>query len=169
MAAPTLAGTRVRLRPSTRADTDALFAIASEPVVSEWWGAPSRDTLEAELAGDDADVVPLVIEVDGEIAGCIQYHEELEPDFKHASLDLFLGAAWHGQGLGSEAIGIVVDYLCGERGHHRITIDPAADNERAIRSYGRAGFRPVGVMRRYQLLRGAWRDGLLMELVLDEY
>ena len=32
-------------------------------------------------------------------------------------------------------------YLIEERGHHRLTIDPAAANERAIRAYEKAGFR----------------------------
>ena len=161
-------GEVVTLRPSSRADTDALFAIASEPGVTEWWGEPSRRALEAELSGDEPEIVSLIIEVDGHMAGCIQYHEEHEPAFRHAGIDLFLGGAWHGRGIGTGAILLLVGYLCDERGHHRLTIDPAADNARAIRSYEKAGFRAVGVMRRYQHLRGAWRDGLLMELVRDE-
>ena len=55
------------------------------------------------------------------------------------------------------------------RGHHRLVIDPAADNEPTIRCYPTVGSRPVGIMRRYE--RDAdgigWHDGLLMEL-LDE-
>jgi aminoglycoside 6'-N-acetyltransferase len=50
--------------------------------------------------------------------------------------------------------------------HHRITIDPAAANSRAIRCYEKAGFRPVGVMRQYE--RGAdgqFHDGLMMDLL----
>jgi aminoglycoside 6'-N-acetyltransferase len=60
--------------------------------------------------------------------------------------------------------------LIDERGHHRITIDPAASNPAAIRAYEKAGFEPVGVMRRYE--RDAdgkgWHDGLLMELVVPD-
>ena len=48
-------------------------------------------------------------------------------------------------------------------------IDPAADNSAAIRSYAKVGFRPVGVMRRYELgLDGSWHDGLLMDLLANE-
>ena len=55
------------------------------------------------------------------------------------------------------------------RGHHRLTIDPAADNAKAIRSYERVGFRPVGIMRRYERgLDGTWHDGLLMDLLAGE-
>ena len=55
----------------------------------------------------------------------------------------------------------VVDHLIRERGHHRITIDPAAANAAAIRAYGKVGFKPVGIMRDYE--RDAdgdgWHDG----------
>jgi aminoglycoside 6'-N-acetyltransferase len=55
------------------------------------------------------------------------------------------------------------------RGHHRIVIDPAAHNERAIRSYERVGFRPVGIMRRYERSAdGGWHDGLLMDLLRED-
>jgi aminoglycoside 6'-N-acetyltransferase len=39
----------------------------------------------------------------------------------------------------------------------------------AIRAYEKAGFRPVGVMRKYERLPGGdWYDGLLMDLLADE-
>jgi aminoglycoside 6'-N-acetyltransferase len=48
--------------------------------------------------------------------------------------------------------------------------DPAAANATAIRSYERVGFRPVGVMRRYQIdpASGDWADSLLMDLLAEE-
>ena len=53
-----------------------------------------------------------------------------------------------------------------ERGHHRLTIDPAAANERAIGAYASLGFKPVGIMRRYERGRdGSFHDGLLMDLL----
>ena len=60
-------------------------------------------------------------------------------------------------------------WLFEEGGHHRVTIDPAADNARAIRCYESVGFRPVGVMRRYERVgSGEFRDGLLMDLLPEE-
>jgi len=62
----------------------------------------------------------------------------------------------------------VANHLVVERGHHRVTIDPAADNHPAIRAYEKAGFRPVGVMRAAwrDFATGEWRDTLFMELVV---
>ena len=53
--------------------------------------------------------------------------------------------------------------------HHRLTIDPAADNAAAIACYAAVGFRPVGVMRRYERRPdGMFHDGLLMDLIAGE-
>ncbi len=60
-------------------------------------------------------------------------------------------------------------HLIDDRGHHRLSIDPAAANARAIAAYAKVGFRPVGIMRRYQRLAdGTWVDALLMDLLADE-
>jgi ribosomal protein S18 acetylase RimI-like enzyme len=49
------------------------------------------------------------------------------------------------------------------------TVVFAAHNQRAIRSYRRVGFRPVGIMRRYERgADGTWRDGLLMDLLPED-
>ncbi len=111
-----------------------------------------------------------VIEADGEVVGAIQYAEEDEPMYRHAGIDIFVTTSRQGQGLGSEAIRILAGYLFGERRHHRLTIDPAVDNHAAIRAYERVGFRKVGVMRRYERGRdGTWHDGLLMEMLREDF
>lgn len=111
-----------------------------------------------------------IIEVDGECAGFIQYSEETDPMYRHAGIDIALGSAWQDQGLGPDALRTLAKYLFSVRGHHRLTIDPAAHNERAIRAYGRVGFRPVGIMRQYERgPDGDWHDGLLMDLLAREF
>jgi aminoglycoside 6'-N-acetyltransferase len=113
--------------------------------------------------------MPLVIEHDGRIIGYIQAVEEEEPDFRHAGIDLFLRTDAQGRGLGPDAIRTLAVELIDERGHHRLTIDPAAENTRAIAAYAKLGFRPVGVMRGYQRMSdGRWVDALLMDLLADE-
>ena len=109
------------------------------------------------------------IELDGIVAGSIQFSEELDPDYRHAGIDLFLTTTIHGQGVGRDAVRTLARYLLGERGHRRITIDPAASNERAIRAYRSVGFNVVGVMRDYERgPDGSWHDGLLLDLLADD-
>jgi aminoglycoside 6'-N-acetyltransferase len=164
-ATPTLVGERLCLRSAGAADLAALAAIRGEPAVREWWGEPGADDFDLPEDGD-----LLVIEVDGAIAGSIQYAEVADPQYRSAGIDIFLGSAWHGRGLGQEAVGVLVRHLIETRGHHRLTIDPAAANGRAIRCYEAVGFVRVGVMRQYERDDdGAWRDGLLMELLADDW
>ena len=130
-----------------------------------WWDAP-----EESFPWDEPDSTRFTIEVDGAIAGLIQYWEEPEPKYRHAGIDLFLDPALHGRGIGTEAVRRVVRRLIEERGHHRITIDPAVENTAAIRAYEKVGFERVGVMRKSERDSGAagWHDTLLMELLHGE-
>jgi len=154
------------LRPLAEGDAADLLRIHSTPEVARWWDDPD----EGFPWTDDPEANRLTIEIDGAVAGLIQFAEELDPKYRHATVDLFLDPALHGRGLGTEALRRIVWYLIDDRGHHRITIDPAAANTAAIRAYEKVGFRPVGVLRRYERDsdgRG-WHDGLLMELVAGE-
>jgi aminoglycoside 6'-N-acetyltransferase len=122
-------------------------------------------------ATDDSadDEVQLAIELQGDVVGAIQYAEEDDPDYRHASIDIFLTTRVHGRGAGPDAVRTLARYLFEERGHHRLTIDPAASNARAIAAYAKVGFRPVGVMRQYERgPDGTWHDGLLMDLLREE-
>jgi aminoglycoside 6'-N-acetyltransferase len=164
-----LRGRTVTLRPATVADVPALAAIRAHPEVRRWWrgGDDLAASVRADLADDDLTLY--AVEHDGRVVGAIQWYAEPDPDYRHASLDVFLDPAVRGAGLGGDAIRTLVRHLIDEYGHHRFTIDPAAANTAAIRAYAKVGFRPVGVLRRYE--RGAdgrWHDGLLMDLLADE-
>lgn len=169
---PTLRSTRLLLRPLTDADAEPLAALLAEPEVSEFWPGFDLARVRKYLLQPDEELTVFGIaerERPERAIGVIQYSESPDPQYRQAGIDLFLGRDWQGRGLGSEAIRAVVDHLLRERGHHRLTIDPAAYNTRAIRTYERVGFRPIGRMRRYERgADGTWHDGLSMELVVDE-
>jgi aminoglycoside 6'-N-acetyltransferase len=163
-----LRGPRLVVRSLRLEDVPRLREIAAEPEVARWWGDVPESDLRAKARGDD-DAEAFAIELDAEVVGMIQVYEEPDPDYRHAGIDLFLSSAVTGQGLGREAVSVVAGHMLDERGHHRLTIDPAAENARAIRCYEAAGFRTVGVMRRYERgSDGTFHDGLLMELVRDD-
>jgi aminoglycoside 6'-N-acetyltransferase len=165
----TLAGSRVTLRPVAADDAERLTEIVREPDVAAWWGSYDAQRVRDDLLGPEPDKVVYAIEADGDVIGLIQYYEENDPDYRHASVDLFVATAWQGRGYGTEALRVVARHLFDDRGHHRLTIDPSATNERAIRAYEKVGFRPVGVMRQYERgPDGTWRDGLLMDMLADE-
>ena len=114
------------LRPVAPGDEAELLRIHRLPEVRRWWDEPA--------AGfpfeDDPETMRFTIEVDGAVAGLIQFWEEPEPNFRHAGIDVFLDPALRGRGLGTEAVRRIVRLLIDERGHHRITIDPAVGERR---------------------------------------
>lgn len=151
-----------------REDDRALLSeIFSDPTVAMWWGDPAESV--ADTLAEDEDETHYLIEVDGEPIGMVQSYEESDEMYRHAGIDISIREPWQGKGFGPEAIRILARYLIDERGHHRLTIDPAAHNVNAIRAYERVGFKPVGLMRKYERgPDGAWHDGLLMDMLADE-
>jgi aminoglycoside 6'-N-acetyltransferase len=166
---PLLVDGDVTVRPGRPTDIAGLREILAEESVARWWGEPaSVAEVTADLLADSGTVL-LVIEVAGEVAGGVQYTEEDDPQYRHAAIDIYLGGRFQGRGIGTRAVGLVARFLCEQRGHHRLTIDPAAANSRAIRSYTKVGFRPVGIMRRYERGGdGSFHDGLLMDLLRED-
>lgn len=162
-----LHGERVVLEPVAVEHVPDLRRIAGTPEVRLRWGEVADFP---RWPFDEASVVRFAVLLDGAVRGLVQYGEEEDPLYRHASIDVFLDPLVHRRGLGRDAVRTLARHLVHERGHHRLVIDPAADNEAAIRCYTAAGFRPVGVMRRYE--RDAdgrgWHDGLLMDLLAED-
>ncbi|HEV3319773.1 MAG TPA: GNAT family protein [Solirubrobacteraceae bacterium] len=160
-----MAPSGIALRPLAGGDEVELRRIHATAEVARWWDAPDE-----RFPWDEPEATRLTIVVDGAVAGLIEFHEELEPKYRHAEIDLFLDPALHGRGLGTEAVRLIVRHLIDDRGHHRITIDPATTNVAAIRAYEKVGFKPVGVMRQSERDHDGdgWHDSLLMELLAAE-
>jgi len=154
--APTLRRRWVVLRPVQPDDVNALRTFLCDPSVARWWGQPRPMSMWSTTGSTPTRRRP---------SG-----RSRSTDYRHASIDLFLGPAFQGRGPGSDAIRTLARWLVEDRGHHRLTIDPSAANERAIRTYTAIGFRPAGVMRRYERgPDGTFHDGLLMDLLRDEF
>jgi aminoglycoside 6'-N-acetyltransferase len=153
---------QIELKPLDVAHVRPLRDLHRGPGVVRWWGP-----MEEAFPFDEPESIRFAVVADGQVAGLLQYGEEKWPDNRHAWIDVFIGDEHAGRGIGTEAVSQAIRMLIDERGHHRITIDPALDNAAAIRSYEKAGFRRVGVQTRAYLetATGQWRDELLMELL----
>ena len=155
------------LRPVSASDTAELVRIRRTPEVAAAWDEVDE---EPDFPFDEPDCDRWCILLGGQVVGMIQACQEQTPKYRHAGIDLFVDPAFHNRGIGRDAVRTLAGHLIGDRGHHRLVIDPSAANTAAIRCYAAVGFRPVGTMRRYE--RDAdgngWHDGLLMDLLAGE-
>jgi aminoglycoside 6'-N-acetyltransferase len=168
MTHPVLRGEQVTLRQLTEADLPRLLEILLQPMVAEWWPGYDMTRLRADTL-EDPDGTSLAVELDGDFVGLVMYTEESDPYYKHAGIDIALDTTCVGQGLGSDTLRTVARHLFEDRGHHRLSIDPALANVRAIGAYKKVGFKPVGVVRQYERgADGSWHDNLLMDMLGGE-
>jgi aminoglycoside 6'-N-acetyltransferase len=153
----------IELAPLDVAHVARLRELHQLPGVTRWWGP-----MEADFPFDEAESTRFAIMDDGEVVGLIQWGDHAYEDNRHAYVDIFVGDEFAGRGIGTEAMRQMTRRLIEVHGYHRITLDPAVENEAAIRSYEKVGFRRVGVFRNSyrEPDSGDWRDELMMELVV---
>lgn len=125
-------GRLTTLRPARAQDVDRLVAWHADRDVSRYWDGETftRAEMEARFARPDVDA--WIVEENGEPVGYLQTHPE--------GLDMFLIPSARGRGLGPDAARAMAQHLIDDRGYARVTVDPYERNERAIRSWRRAGF-----------------------------
>ena len=154
---------RLELEPLDVRHVARLRELHQQPGVLQWWGP-----MEPGFPFDEPESTRFAIVADGEVVGLIQWGDESTDDTRHAYIDIFVGDDSAGRGIGTAAIQQLIRLLIDQHGYHRIILDPAVENEQAIRSYEKAGFRRVGVLERSykEHESGEWRDELIMELVV---
>ena len=162
---PELVGARVRLRPWTPADADAVFTACQDPGIQQWTTVPSPYTREdavayvstvAPQAWDDGGAVFAVEDLaTGEIAGSIGAHGMSDGV---AHIGYWTAATARGRGLTSDALRTLTRWLFEERGAARaeLVVEPA--NAASIRVAEAAGFTAEGVLRQRLVIRGRRAD-----------
>ncbi len=178
---PTLATTRLTLRPITHADVPAIFALFSDPVVTRYWSRPPmRQVMEARRlvasvrAGQrKGTLVQLGVELagTGTLIGTCTLHA-IHGASRRAELGYALAHAHWGRGYMHEALVRFVGYAFDELALHRLEADIDPDNVPSARSLRRLGFVREGLLRErwivndaisdsemYGLLRHEWRQG----------
>jgi aminoglycoside 6'-N-acetyltransferase len=124
-------GRLTALRPAGADDVDRLVAWHADPEVAHYWDDETFTYAEMEerLARDDVEA--WIVEEGSEPVGYLQVHSE--------GLDMFLIPSARGRGLGPDAARAMARNLI-KGGRERVTVDPYAWNETAVRAWKRADF-----------------------------
>lgn len=181
-------GELVRLRPPERSDLDQFVAWLSNPELRHYITVRYiSDALEQRwferllesTSGGTPDQLHFVIEtvegtqadrkVSGTPIGVISLFSINWRD-RCAEVGITIGdpACW-GQGYGTDAMRVILDIGFNWYNLHRVDLHVVADNERAIRSYEKVGFRQEGKLREAVFVDGSYRDLLLMSILGREY
>ncbi len=171
---PTLRTARLRLRPFTSADADALFALHSSAYVLRYWDAPPwSDHARAERF----------------IAACVRMAEEgsgarlaidsgsdeafigwcsltgWNPDYRSASMGYCLGEAAWGHGYATEAAHAVLRWAFDTLDLNRVQAETDTRNAASARVLEKLGFVREGTLREDCIVNGdvsdSWVYGLL--------
>lgn len=138
---------KVKLRPFTQEDLDAMVYHANNPKVAanltDAFPSPyTRESgllfLERVMKQDPAEV--LAIEVDGEVVGNIGIHPQQDVNRLNAELGYFIGEEHWGKGIATEAIKLMVRYAFDHFDLQRIFARPFGTNIASQKVLQKAGF-----------------------------
>jgi aminoglycoside 6'-N-acetyltransferase len=129
-------GRQTTLRPVEAADIDLLLDWHADPEVSRFWDDETftHETMLARLGRPE--VTPYLVLTGGVAIGYLQVWWDAEG----GGLDMFLVPSARGRGLGPDAARAMALHLLDDRGWTRVTVDPYAWNEQALRGWRNAGF-----------------------------
>jgi aminoglycoside 6'-N-acetyltransferase len=114
----------------------------------------------------------LTIEVDGQVAGRVQWRIARwgSADTPHCwELGFMVFPQWRGRGVGREAGRQLVDYLFNQSPVMRIQSYTDVENHPAQRLLESGGFQKEGVIRGAQWRQGTWHDQILYSLLRDDW
>jgi RimJ/RimL family protein N-acetyltransferase len=170
-----LSAERVRLAPLTSNDLPLLFAWINDrdQVLFNAGYAPVHELshaswFEALQQRKDCIIFGIRRIDDDALIGSCQLLN-INPRHQNAELQIRLGdVESRGQGLGSEALRLLLRFGFRDVNLHRIYLHVFADNERARRLYEKAGMREEGLLREAAFIDGRFVDLRVMAMLRSE-
>lgn len=175
---PTLHTARLRLRPFTEADTDAIYALMSNAYVLRYWDAPPwRERAQAERfiarcqqMAQEGSGVRLAIErtTDGLFIGwCVL--AKWDPTYRSAMIGYCLADKAWGQGFATEAAGALLQWAFATLDLNRVQSGADTRNTASERVLEKLGFVREGTLREDCIVNGEVSDSSVYGLLRREW
>jgi RimJ/RimL family protein N-acetyltransferase len=175
---PTLRTARLRLRPFTDADSDALFALHSNAHVLRYWDSPPwREPARAErfiaacrqLAEEGSGArVAIDRTSDGTFVGWCSL-TRWNPDHRSAAMGYCLGETAWGQGYATEAARAVLRWAFDALDLNRVQAETDTRNAASARVLEKLGFVREGTLRQDCVVNGDVSDSWVYGLLRSEW
>ena len=175
---PILATDRLRLRPMTAADTEAVFSLFSDSVVTRYLNRLPMTTLAdaaalieratAEYTGGTALRLGLVLAGNDRVIGTGNLLHFDWPS-RRAEVGYALAQPYWGRGLAGEATTAVIEYGFETLDLHRIEAELDPRNAPSLRVLERLGFGREGLLRERCIVGDEVSDSLIMGLLRSDY
>jgi L-amino acid N-acyltransferase YncA len=160
----------VEVRAGEPSDAAAIAAIYNEGIEGREATFETRPRTPSDVEGWFGAEYPLLVaDLDGAVAGWARLAPYSErPAYRGvAECSVYVASARRGQGIGTRLLAALTEDA-ERRGFHKLLGKLFPANAASVALVRRAGFRDVGMHRRHARLDGAWRDVLLVELLLGE-
>lgn len=173
---PQLEGERILLRPAREQDVTDRLALGRDREIVRMFGyelaeddSYSRSEAQRFIVGLRQHPHAWVIEHEGRFLGEIRL-DKIDRQDRRARLAVGLfDPGKLGQGLGREAIRLVLRHSFAKMRLHRVDLRVLSYNTCAIRCYQACGFREEGRERQAALVGGKWHDDVIMGILASEF
>ncbi len=171
-----LTGARLSLTAYSAEDLDSLLPFFQDVSALRYYLPTTLRPFNYEQLGlllkdwnDGQTNFVFAVRCEGQICGLVNI-DGLDFPNGHAEIGIAItDRLRRGQGLASEALGLLIDFACGELNLNRLWCRIISGNEPAVRLFSKAGFREEGVLRRHIRRSGDFRDMLIFGLLREEY
>src|SRR5258708_31404191 len=175
MFGPRLEGANgISLRVPTLDDAKQLVAWMREPEPTRFWGGRIGDFRDEEIEerhkrnADDPNSVNWTIAYQGETVGMTGLFD-IDWVARDCESGIFIGRSdLYGRGIASEAVRRRTDFAWREMRLHRVHNWISLRNRGSRRANEKAGYRQMGLMKRYGFRSGQWYDDWLGEVFPPE-
>jgi RimJ/RimL family protein N-acetyltransferase len=170
---------RVRLRPITGSDAEAIHAYVNDPLTLEHLALERQTPAQTEAYVADALTdnsrrprvryrLVVVSREQGEVLGDCLLRIDVPLHDRQGEIGFLLRPDQWDRGFGTELARLLVELGFRRIGLHRIYAHVRPDNARSVRVLEKLGMRLEGRFREHRWIRGNWRDSLLYGLLEHE-
>ncbi|NBD73942.1 GNAT family N-acetyltransferase [Patescibacteria group bacterium] len=167
-------GPRVLLRPVEQEDVSHVHRWINDPRINRFVLSTYPLTYLAEerwfdemTKGDDTKITVAVCTHDGTLMGTMSLRIDLAK--QAGTTGTLFGTAFQGQGFGTEAKMLLLDYAFNWRGLRKVTSKILAINGRSQRYAGKCGHRHVATIPQEHFREGRWIDEEVYVVFREEW